>query len=210
MISYYVCRQESILSIEVVKDLKKSIEELPRDCFFFENRNGRWGLLKKQPPSHRYLNPNDSWFPVVFLENGKVLSEEITTSFCKYKNYETIKKTIGLALEWMSQQMSLSGQTKQMSMSIMQHYHLKKEETTSAISWHRDDSNHTLVISLDDEKKWSGGDFLFKNNENKLIRLIPKIGYGILFSNEGTLHSVESLQANEDNVDRTILTIHEK
>lgn len=210
MIGSYLYKQEMILPLEAVKDLKRSLENLSPDRFFSEKRNGRWGLLKKQPPSHYYINPHDSWFAVGFSTDGKVVEENITIPYRTHKNYETIKKVVCIALEWICKEMSWAGQTRSMSMSIMQHRNLQKDEETSVIPWHCDNSDHTLVVLLDDEKKWCGGDFLFKVNHHEPIRLTPKRGYGIFFSNQGTQHSVEPLRVNEDCVDRTILTIHEK
>jgi hypothetical protein len=209
MVSNLFCFQENVFSLDLVEELKNSVEALSRDNFFFEQGNGRWGLFKIQPPSHRYENPHDSWFDVSFGNDCKVIEEKMTLPFCEYKNYETIKKTVCVALKWMAEKMSWQEQTRQMSMSIMQHYHLQKGKTTSEIPWHRDNSDQTLVILLDDETKWCGGNFRFKVESLNTQYFQPKRGYGLLFSNAGTQHYVEPLTANTDDVDRTILTIHE-
>ncbi|MBA3603894.1 MAG: hypothetical protein H0W50_09725 [Parachlamydiaceae bacterium] len=106
-----------------------------------------------QPLSHRYIDPNDSWFPVGFDYNGKVLSECITKPYERYTEYETLKKTILVALSSMAQHGNWHSQCCQMAMSIMQHHFLKINETTKTIPWHRDGSDNTFLILLDDENQ---------------------------------------------------------
>lgn len=208
MVSAVGCSQEKIFSFQEVDELKNWINFLPREHFFYERRNKRWGLKKIQPLTHRYENPNDSWFRVKFNENGDILDEKITLPFSSYKNYEVLKKVVSIALSWMAKQMGWQNSIRQMSLSIMQHYQLQKYEPTSAIGWHRDNSDHTLVILLDDETNWEGGRFLYKSET--LESYLPKKGWGILFSNHGTLHSVESIIPKNHSIDRTIITLHEK
>ncbi len=210
MVSPLSCIQTEILSLEQATSLKQSFEELSEDCFFKESDRGRQGLLKIQPHSHRYISPHDSWFPVTFGFDAAVIQEYISSPFRDHKNFETIKKTVAVALKSMAQQMSWQGQTHQMSLSIMQHHHLQSNQTTAPIPWHRDNSRYTVVILLDDETKWTGGDFLFKTTAQEILRFQPKRGQGILFTNYGTQHSLESFTSTSDNVDRTILTLHEK
>jgi hypothetical protein len=210
MVSNHSCIQAQVFAVDQVDEFKKSISSLPRDSFFLEKTNGRWGLQKQQPLSHRYENPHDSWFDVLFGKEGEVVEEKITLPFKEHQNVQTIRKVVSIALKWMAEQMLWQGKTKQMSMSMMQHYNLQKGEATSAIPWHRDNSDHTLVILLDDETKWKGGNFLFRIGESEHQSFQPKRGYGLLFSNKGTRHCVEPLVANENGIDRTILTIHEK
>lgn len=210
MVNHLTCLQEKVITIEQADNIKDSLDTLSRKCFFPEISNGRWRLFKEQPPSHRYVNPYDSWFVVKFGDNGNVIEENISLQFSEYKNYRVIKKIICIALRFMAEKMLWQGETRFMSMSIMQHYNLQKGESTSGIPWHCDNSDHTLVILLEDETKWTGGEFHFKVSESEQQSFQPKRGYGVLFSNNGTLHSVEPLTAKADGVDRTILTIHEK
>lgn len=204
------CLQASVLQPPQVDALKQSITTLSREHFFYEETYHRFGLRKVQPESHRYENPQDSWFPVVFGENGAVISEEITAPFSGYQNAHQIQATVRIALQWMSQQQHWHHQTRQMAMSIMQHHQLQKGQSTKPMEWHRDLSEHTLVILLDDEKKWEGGNFLFQEGTMPQETFLPKKGYGIFFANENTQHALTSLTALEDGVDRTILTLHEK
>ena len=201
--------QEKILTDEQADFFKKTLEALPRESFFREPRNKRWGLIKLQPMSHRYEHPFDSWFPVEFDAEGNVLREDFTVQFLDYKNYDALVKTVMIALKWISEKMSWQGQTRKMSMSVMQHRNLLKGEKSIPLPWHRDDSDQTLVILLDDERNWEGGNFHFKENDHTQIAT-PKKGYGVLFSNDETQHCLESFTAIGDGVDRTILTIHEK
>ncbi len=203
------CFQSQIFSVELADELKKSIESLPRTNFFFENNNKRWGLYKAQPLSHRFINPHDSWFEVHFDINGEVIEENVTLPFEGYQNCQMLKKAVCVALKWMAEIKSWQRETRHMGISIMQHYNLQKGESTSTIDWHSDNSDHTLVILLDDETQWGGGDFLFKV-ENNLTFFQPKKGYGILFSNNGTQHCLEPLTPHRNGVERTILTLHEK
>lgn len=196
--------------MENIRELKESLDLLPRKYFFHEERYDRWGLSKRQPPSHRYDNPHNSWFPVSFDENGVVLNEEITKQYIAYENIATIQKVVKVALEWMGKELSWHHNTLQMSMSIMQHYRLKKGETTKAIPWHSDNSRFTLVILLDDQQQWTDGHFLFRKVGEKECSYTPQQGYGVLFDNSSTEHCLESFTTLQDNVDRTILTIHEK
>jgi hypothetical protein len=205
-----VCLQYPVLEATDVSTLKRWLEGLSRDNFFYEHNNGRWGLRKVQPLSHRYINPHDSWFPVSFDYDGHVITESITEPFACYPENETLKKTVSIALSVMARHGNWQSQTCQMAMSIMQHHSLKIEETTKAIPWHRDASDDTLVILLDDQSQWAGGDFLFQEAEAPVKRLQPKCGYGIFFSNEGTRHSVEPLTVNTEGMNRTILSLHQK
>jgi hypothetical protein len=169
-----------------------------------------FALRKIQPLSHRYINPHNSWFSVNFDSNGQVISENITEPFNYYTGYETLKKTVSVALPIMAQHGNWQSQNCQMAMSIMQHYSLKIGESTKEIPWHQDGSDHTFVILLDNENQWSGGDFLFQDTKGEIKDFQPKCGHGIFFSNQGTRHCVKSLTANIDSMDRTILTFHQK
>lgn len=210
MIDQTTCIQAEIFTFEQANELKVALDSLPRTYFFHEERNNRWGLIKNQPLSHRYINPHDSSFPVVFGNDNQVIEENITLPYRQYKIHKILQKTIIVALQWISNEMDWKNQTKPMSMSIMQHYHLDKDEKIKGISWHRDASERTLVILLDDEQKWSGGDFLFRAREQEDQCFVPKCGHGVFFSNENTQHCVNPFTVNCDETDRTILTIHEK
>lgn len=205
-----VCLQSQALEAEEVKALKQWIEGLPRKNFFPEESNGRWGLHKVQPLSHRYIDPHDSWFSVGFGSDGQVISESITKPFESHTECETLKKTASIALSIMARHGNWQSQNCQMAMSIMQHHALKIGESTKEIPWHRDGSDNTFIILLDDENQWRGGDFLFEDTEGNIKRFQPKCGYGIFFSNQGTRHCVEPLTANTDGMDRTIVTFHQK
>ncbi len=205
-----LCLQSPVLEAVEVDTLKRWLEGLSRTNFFYEQSNRRWGLSKVQPLSHRYIDPNDSWFPVSFDYNGKVLSESITKPYERYTEYETLKKIVLVALSTMAKHGNWHSQSCQMAMSIMQHHSLKINETTKAIPWHRDESDNTFVILLDDENQWSGGDFLFQDTEAHTKRFQPKCGFGIFFTNKGTQHCVEPLTAKVDSISRTILTLHQK
>ncbi len=206
----FTCQQALVLPLEIVKAFKDSLEDLSNESYFDEKSTKRRGLLKIQPLTHRYINPHNSWFPVTFSKEGKVTNEVISLPFSIYPNYHLLKKVVKIALKWLCQSLALAGQTAEFCLSIMQHHHLNRQQATSPIPWHTDNSYRTLVILIDDEQKFSGGDFLFKFRQEEILRLQPKRGYGILFSNCESLHSVESLTAYEDKVDRTILSIHQK
>lgn len=204
----FSCIQDRVLEPRDAQTLKLWLEGLPRNNFFYEGSTGRLGLHKVQPLSHRYIDPDDSWFSVSFDENCQVISEEITLPFKDLIQVETLKKTVSVALSCMAKHGQWQSQTCRMSMSIMQHHDLKKGFITKPIPWHRDASDYTQVILLDDERRWSGGDFLFKFDENDVERYCPKLGYGVFFSNHASKHCVERLVANSDGIDRTILSLH--
>lgn len=202
--------QTQFLQQSEVDQLRTWVTNLPREAFFFEQITGRWGVHKVQPLSHRFVNPNNSWFSVSFDSDGKVISEEITKPFADYPESLTLKEITSIALSILAQHKQWRSHTCEMAISIMQHYFLKTGEMTKEIPWHRDASEDTLVILLDDESQWSGGDFFFKNSEGCITQFLPKCGYGIYFSNVGTQHCVKPLIASRDGVNRTILTIHKK
>jgi len=210
MINSAGCFQAEVLTLQQVLLLKQSLEDLPRKYFFYEEKNRRWGLRKIQPLSHLCVNPSDSWFSVNFGGNSEPLQENVTLPFRMYPNIETLQRTAAIGLRWMAEQKGWQNQTRQMSLSIMQHHHLHKDEYVPGIPWHRDNGRHTLIILLDSEQKWQGGDFLFRKGDGEPLRFQPKLGNGILFSNDSAKHCVEALRAIEENVDRTILTFHEK
>lgn len=204
------CIQSRVFSTEQADELKHWVRSLPRESFFQETSNQRRGICVNPPPSHRYENPNDSWYPVKFDANCQVTHESVTLPYSHYKNCKTLKKSVSIALKWMAEQCQWVNQTRSMAISIMQHHHLSEGQTTSPIRWHRDNSDRTLVVLLDREEQWCGGEFLFKKVQDEPQQFYPKHGYGVIFENNDTLHSVNSLTAKHNGVDRTILTIHEK
>lgn len=197
--------QSAVLPLHAVDELKKALERMPESDFFTDRVYERRGLAKEQPDSHRFVNPHNTWFDVTFDKEGNVADEKITLPYAYAPNYKTIKKTVAIALKWMAAQLNWQGETRQMGMSIMQHHALHKGVPTQPIPWHRDASDHTLVLLLDDENQWEGGDFHFQDQVFQ-----PKKGYGVLFTNEGTQHSLDSFTPKSEGIDRTILTIHEK
>jgi hypothetical protein len=113
-------------------------------------------------------------------------------------------------MEWMAEQLQWNDSTQHMGITLMQHVNLKKGQKAGPIEWHRDSGSHSLVILLDDEAKWDGGEFLFKIGQEPPTIFIPKKGKGVLFNNKGTQHSVTPIIAKNDLTNRTILTLHRK
>lgn len=202
------CIFERLLTDEDVDELKNGLHRLGKECFSNEPSSGRWRLQSEQPPSHRYSDPLDSWFPVVFDQAGNLISEEITLPFRSYERWLTLKKIAAIALKWLAEKRGWRNTTREMALSIVQHRALPKGFRTKEIPWHRDSSDWTLIILLD-ETKWQGGRFLFKARGKEALSFQPKKGWGLFFTNKDTKHTLESLIANEENVDRTILTFHE-
>lgn len=205
-----MCVQDMIFQPFEANAFKAWLKSLPREEFFFEASTRRWGLHKVQPLSHRYMNPEDSWFPVTFDAQGAVMDEKISVPFCRHGEVEVLKQTIHIALKWMAKQNGWESQTRQMAMSIMQHHDISMDSSSKPIPWHRDASDHTLVVLLDDETQWQGGDFLFKICQTAAQRFKPKLGYGVFFSNHASMHSVEPFVVKNNHIDRTIFTLHEK
>lgn len=204
------CSFHRVFSNEEATALKEVVNSQPREAFSLEESNNRRRLRGVQPLSHRYEDPKDSWFPVTFGALGEVETEEVTTIFSNCQGYDTLRKIVAVALRWMAEKMEWRGTTKEMAISFMQHRHLQQGEPTREIGWHRDNSDRTLVILLDDETEWEGGRFLFKKLGEEPSLFHPQRGYGVLFTNAGTQHYLEPFAAKRNGVDRTILTIHER
>lgn len=189
--------------------LKDFFNDQSKESYFQDLVNNRWGLKKLDPFSGRQK--------VIFDVNGHVLEENVSLCYSHYKNYDTFQKIVIIAIEKFAEAMKWSNGTYQMSISFMQHQ-LNSNVVTPGIEFHRDSSDYTAIIMLDDSldemNGWEGGHFLFRSLElpSREHTITPELGYGILFSNSGTQHAVTQMKVKSNSLqwaDRTIFTIHE-
>jgi hypothetical protein len=199
-----------VLSAAETAALRLFLDEQPPDHFFHESRYNRRGLVKELPPDYRFVIHWDSWFPVTFDAAGKITSERVTEVYRKYPGYDKIHAIFLKAMELMAEQLQWNDSTQLMGITLMQHVNLKKGQIAGPIEWHRDSGSHSLVILVDNEEAWEGGEFLFKIGEASPTTFIPKEGKGVLFNNEGTQHSVTPIIPKHNLTNRTILTFHRK
>lgn len=204
------CRQIDLYSTAETAVLREFLEQQGEEDFFFEHRYRRRGLVKQLPEDYRFVLHWNSWFPVEFDGEGKILSERVTEVYRNYPGYERVHAIFYRAMEAMAQQLGWNSSTQLMGITIMQHPHLKKGESTALIDWHPDAGTHSLVALMDDHTAWEGGEFLFKIGEGEVETFIPREGKAVFFCNEGTKHCVLPLTAKSDLINRTILTVHRK
>jgi hypothetical protein len=192
------------------EELVASLSRQPNNAFFSLS-SGRIGLLKVQPMSHRYEDPNDSWFEVEFDSECKVVAEAITLPYKHLDMIEVLKKCVAVALQVMGTKMHWGGTKQLMGMSILCHQNLQKDEKAKGIDWHKDASDVTMVVLLDDAEQWEGGDFEYRDLlKDTVTPLKPQQNKGVLFSNDQALHRLLPFKALKDGVNRTILTLHSK
>lgn len=179
--------------------------------YWSEEHIQRWELVKRQPASYEKVDPHDSWFPITFNNKGEIACGEISQQYTHTKNYPDLQQATKVAVEALAKKMRWENQTHLMGMSLVQHQ--MKPEQEYQIDFHQDASRYTLVILLNDEQGWSGGDLQFRSLTFPWIRqtVTHQQGYGILFTNQGQQHAVTPMQTSSEKMtERTILTIHEK
>ncbi|MGH2613014.1 MAG: hypothetical protein ACRDFB_08215, partial [Rhabdochlamydiaceae bacterium] len=202
------CTQFPALEKQEAQRLTLFFNTQKEDRYFKDSTNGRWGLKKEN--SDFSLKEH-----VTFNQNGQVEEESVSAPYTSYTNFNDIKPIIHKALNQMAQRMQWKHEKRSMAVTFMQHQ-LTCDSNNKGIKFHRDDSHYTMVYMLDDpddpQMGWKGGDLLFRpdNAEKGLShRVKPLIGYGILFSNQGTQHSVTSIEVQSARAVRTIMTIHD-
>jgi hypothetical protein len=171
----------------------------------------RWELKKDQPAGMDEVDPHDSWFEIKFDDQGKVISGELSQQYRYAKDYAILQEATKVAAEAMAKQLGWKNETHWMGMSLMQSQMVSGKEYS--LHFHQDLSRHTMVVLLNDEKKWEGGHLKFRSFFCPVIQqtYLPQQGYGVLFSNEGKQHAVTPMTNHSNKiVERTILTIHER
>lgn len=206
---YPLFRKIPLLEKEEASDLKNFFNKQHEKSYFRESVNNRWGLKKGA------VGPGGAL--VSFDADGRVKEQTLTHSYRGFAHYERFTEIVVKILEQLAKEMAWQGRTYPMGLTLMQHQ-LSGSDEIRGIEYHRDAGRTTLVVMLDDPSDpiigWEGGEFLFRLTDAAipLYRTTPECGYGILFSNEGTQHSVTSMKLRDPSrkwIDRTVLTIHE-
>lgn len=178
--------------------------------YFLEEPLKRWELAKIQPKDKEEEDPHDTWFEISFNAKGEISSGEITQQYTWAKDYEIVKNGAKKAVEAMAKRMHWENQTHLMGISLIQHQ--MEPEEKYKMHFHQDASRYTMVVLLNDQTKWQGGELEFRSMSSHKDRkpYTPEQGHGILFSNEGKQHRLKEMSVKTERAERTILTIHEK
>ncbi len=208
MLNLAFCKQLDVLSVDETSTLSHFLGQQPDENFFFERSYNRRGLVKQLPEDYRFVIHWNTWFKVEFDGEGKITSERVTEVYRSYPGYDRVHKIFHKAMECMAMQLGWLNSTQLMGITIMQHFNLKKGQEVGPIKWHNDTGTHSMVVLIDDQASWDGGEFLFKIGEEPVQTFIPQQGKGVVFSNEGTQHYVSPIIAKSDHTNRTILTLH--
>lgn len=171
----------------------------------------RWELKKVQPKGYENVDPHDSWFPIAFDADGYIASGELSQQYSYTHDYLVLQKATKIAVERLAKKMGWANETHLMGISLVQHQ--MEPGQIYNMRFHQDESRYTLVVLLNDETGWSGGDLQFRSLSYQWIQrtILHQQGHGILFANEGKQHAVTDMTPIADKItERTILTIHEK
>lgn len=206
------CTQISVYTDSQIKSWHQFLEANENQMDQSES-TPRKELHKENPhtEAYRHSNPHLTFFDVTIDREGRITAEKVSQVYRDCKDLDLAEPLIQSAIESMLRELKKPEGTYQIGVSLLQHHHFTQ---TQGMDWHFDLSSHTMVVLLDDELNWTGGDFLFRvvGLFSSLFpkRMTPKKGMGVLFSNEGTQHKVEPFSTTKPNTNRTIFTVHLK